>query len=559
MTNNWTLCGLCKMLPYKALLFATIVLCESLRLSVPILTGILVDALTETSNVSLGVWGSSALLLTLECTLLCVTYLKEVLEARTFATFDRNVFSAYWESVVKLDVDAFVQIPIGTWMGKLSYDVKTVSSSMRQSFGTIVGFGTFWVWSVLIMAWKNEAAMCLILVSVLIGGIVCLAFMRRVRIASEKMRKSAYSFSETLYGLVKCYPLLSIHGAVSRYLPLIRKSSAMATGREMVLSVITAQNRMAMGVASWIVRGGVVLVCVNFVMQGRCTIGEMVALIVLVGQLLQGVASIVQVIPSVQTGMEALCEMRNTVLKVGRNQISHDGNGLTQNKSVQNGELVVCDKVSFAYPNGREIFRELSLVLRRGDFCVFIGRNGTGKSTLAKLILKVLKPTQGEVVTDKIKVGWIPQDMEMRGENILEAIRLKDQTISETAIKQEIHKCGLDDWIKSLSRGIYSHVSAESISGGQLQLLSIARALVRDPDLLVVDEVSNNLDIVMKQKIYKVLHECSKGRTVILVSHDIESIRLANRLFFFGEKGITELPKGTSVHEVVELLSEKSK
>ena len=546
------------MLPHKVLMSVTIVLCEALRLSVPIFTGFLVDALTAPANVRLGAWGCAALLLTLECALLCVTYFKDVLEARTFTAFDRNVFLAYWESVVRLDIDAFVQIPIGTWMGKLSYDVRTVCLSIRQSLGTIVGFGTFGIGSVLIMAWKNEAAMYLILVSVLIGGIVCLTFMRRVRIASEKMRKSMYVFSETMYGLIKCYPLLSIHGAVTRYLPSIRKSSAMATGREMVLSVITAQNRMAMGAASWIVRGGVVLVCVNFVMHGQCTIGEMVALIVLVGQLLQGVTSIVQVIPSVQTGMEALCEMRNTASKVVRNRISHDGNGLTPNKSMRNDELVVCDKVSFAYPNGREIFRELSLVLRRGDFCVFIGRNGMGKSTLAKLILKVLKPTHGKIISDEIKVGWIPQDMGMRGENILEAIRLKDKAIAEDAIKQVIHKCGLDDWIESLSNGIYSHVSAEIISGGQLQLLSIARALVRNPDLLVVDEVSNNLDIVMKQKIYETLRKCSKGRTAVLVSHDIESIRLANRIFFFGGNGVIELPKGTTEDEIVKLLNQET-
>ena len=555
MTNKWTLCGLSEMLPCKALMSIMIVLCESLRLSVPIFTGFLVDALTDPSNVYLGIWGSVTLLLALECALLCITYLKEVVEAKTFAAFNRNVFSAYWESLVKLDIDTFLQIPVGTWMGKLSYDVKTVCSSMRQSFGTIVGFGTFWVGSVLIMAWKNEAAMCLILVSVLIGGIVCFTFMQRVRIASEKMRKSMYDFSETMYGLIKCYPLLSIHGAVSRYFPLIRKSSEMATGREMALSVITAQNRMAMDAASWIVRGGVVLVCVNFVMQGQCSIGEMVALVVLVGQLLQGVTSIVQVVPSVQTGMEALCEMRDTVSKVARNQISHEGNGVAPNKSMRNDELVVCDKVSFTYPNGREIFRELSMILRRGDFCVFIGRNGTGKSTLAKLILKVLTPTQGKIISDEIKVGWIPQDMGMRGENMLEAIRLKDQTIAEDAIKQVIHTCGLDDWIRTLPNGIYSHVSAEIISGGQLQLLSIARALVRNPDLLVADEVSNNLDIVVKQKIYEILRKCGKGRTVVLVSHDIESIRLANRLFFFGGNGVVELPKGTTEDEIAKLLN----
>ena len=91
-----------------------------------------------------------------------------------------------------------------------------------------------------------------------------------------------------------------------------------------------------------------------------------------------------------------------------------------------------------------------------------------------------------------------------------------------------------------------------------MQAIGIARALVRNPDLLVVDEVSNNLDIVMKQKIYETLHKCSKGRTVILVSHDIESIRLANRIFFFGKNDVVELPQGTTEDEIVKLLNQET-
>ncbi|MGN0833248.1 MAG: AAA family ATPase, partial [Kiritimatiellia bacterium] len=126
--------------------------------------------------------------------------------------------------------------------------------------------------------------------------------------------------------------------------------------------------------------------------------------------------------------------------------------------------------------------------------------------------------------------------------------------ISADTVKFMVQVCGLEDWVESLPNGIYTPVSSETISGGQLQLLSIARALVRNPDLLVVDEVSNNLDIVMKQKIYETLRKCSKDRTVILVSHDMDSVRFASRLFFFGKNGVVELPQGTIEDEIVKLL-----
>lgn len=559
MTNLWTLRGLCHLLPQKVLMATITILYESLRLSIPILTGSLVDALINKLDVAWGIWGRAALLLAVECAVVMVAYLKETVEARAFSVFDRCLFTAYWESVGNIDIDKFLQIPIGKWMGKLSYDVKTVCSSMRQLFGTVVGFFLFWLGSIILIAHKNATAILFLVLSVIAGGVVCFIFMPRIRIASEKMRKSMYRFSDMVYGLVKMHPLLVIHKATSRYFTVVRNTAAMAAGRERALSVVAAQNKLAMDSAFWFMRSAAVLFCVGLVVHGRSTIGEMVALIVLVNQLLQGVSTIIQAVPSMETGVEALKEIQKTVscgvmTKTPLDDIVVSGD----NALLQEHDLVTCNSVSFSYPDGKSVFKNLSMGLRRGDICVFLGRNGTGKSTLAKLILGILKPVGGRIVTKEIRVGWIPQDIEMRGESIIDAIRLKDQNISSDTVKCALQVCCLEDWVESLPNGIYTHVSSETISGGQLQLLSIARALVRNPDILVVDEVSNNLDIVMKQKIYETLNKCSKGRTTILVSHDIESIRFASRIFFFRENGVVELPQGTTEKEILKLLNQET-
>ena len=557
MTNLWTLRGLCHLLPQKVLMATITILYESLRLSIPFLTGILVDVLIGKLDVAWGIWGSAALLLAVECAVVMVAYIKETIEARAFSVFDRCLFIAYWESVGNIDIDKFLQIPVGKWMGKLSYDVKTVCSSMRQLFGTVVGFCLFWLGSIILIAHKNTTAIMFLVLAVFVGSVVCFIFIPRIRIASERMRKSMYRFSDMVYGLVKMHPLLVIHKATSRYFTVIRNAVATAAGRERVLSVVAAQNKLAMDSAFWFMRSVVVLFCVSLVVQGRSTIGEMVALIVLVNQLLQGVVVIIQVIPSMETGMEALKEIQKTVSCVAMAKTPLDDVVLSDDNALQENDLVTCNAISFSYPDGKSVFKNLSMSLHRGDFCVFLGRNGTGKSTLAKLILGILKPSEGRIVAKDTRVGWIPQDIEMRGESIINAIRLKAQDISADAVKCTVKVCGLEDWVESLPNGIYTHVSSETISGGQLQLLSIARALVQNPDLLVVDEVSNNLDIVMKQKVYETLNKCSKERTVILVSHDIESIRLANRIFFFGKNGIVELPKGTTEDEIIKLLNQE--
>ncbi|MGN0855225.1 MAG: ATP-binding cassette domain-containing protein [Kiritimatiellia bacterium] len=554
MTNLWTLRGLCQLLPQKALMATITALYESLRLSIPILTGLLVDVLIGKLDGPWGIWGCAALLLATECAVVIVAYLKEVIEARAFSVFDRRLFSTYWESVANIDIDKFLQIPVGKWMGKLSYDVKMVCAFMRQFFGTVIGFCLFWFGSIALIAYKNGTAIIFLILSVIVGGVVCFIFMPRVRIASEKMRESMYSFSDVVYGMVKMHPLLVIHRATSRYFSVVQDTVATATDRERVLSVVTAQNKFAMDSAFWFMRSSVVLFCVSLVLHGRSTIGEIVALMVLVNQLLQGVTVIMQVIPSMETGLEAMREIKKTVSCSIMEPSPLDKIVLSGGNSLQENDLVACDAVSFSYPGAKKVFSGLSMSLHVGDFCVFFGRNGTGKSTLAKLILKMLKPVKGRIIAKEMRVGWIPQDIEMRGESIIDAIRLKDQDISADTVKFMVQVCGLEDWVESLPNGIYTPVSSETISGGQLQLLSIARALVRNPDLLVVDEVSNNLDIVMKQKIYETLRKCSKDRTVILVSHDMESVRFASRLFFFGKNGVVELPQGTIEDEIVKLL-----
>lgn len=280
----------------------------------------------------------------------------------------------------------------------------------------------------------------------------------------------------------------------------------------------------------------------------------MVALIVLVNQLLQGVNAIIQVIPSMETGIEALKEIRKTVSCCAMAKSPLDDVVLSGDNSLQEHDLVTCNAVSFSYPDGKNVFKNLSMRLCRGDFCVFLGRNGIGKSTLAKLILGLLKPSEGRIVAREMRVGWIPQDMEMRGESIINAIRLKDKRISADMVKSVLQVCCLENWVKSLPNGIYTRISSDTISGGQLQLLSIARALVRNPDLLVMDEASNNLDIVMKQRIYEILKKSSKGKCVILITHDIESLRLANRLIFFGKDGAKEISPFNSEEKILELL-----
>ena len=134
MMKNWTWFGLYNLLPQKTLMIIVVLLVEMLRLCVAVFTGFTIDALTRAHEIRWGILGTFAWLFLFESALIAITYLREVVEARAFAIFDRTVFAKYWESVVNIDIDAFMRIPIGAWMGKLSYDIKMVCSAVKHSF-----------------------------------------------------------------------------------------------------------------------------------------------------------------------------------------------------------------------------------------------------------------------------------------------------------------------------------------------------------------------------------------------------------------------------------------
>lgn len=534
-------------LPRKCAMASLSALIEGLRLSSPILMGVLTDRLVGRSD-----WRAiclfACLLFFAEGLTTLFSYVKSVVEIKSFASLNRNVFERYWRSVSQCRLSVFFNDSQGVWRERLTHDVHTVVQAVRHVFCGVFGVGVFFLGNCLFVFRGNWRLYLIFLVAIAVGALTYLCFKKKILAAAEKSRRGCYAMSETLHGVLRLHPLLSVHGRIGRYRESLRNAMAHTTLRDARLWIVFAQNTFFLDLMSWIVRIGMFAICICDVVRGVMTPGELIALLICVDRLLQGVSNAMQLFPEVVAGFDALQAMRSSL------QPREEACGAAHEASSCSREerdwAVRCSGVSFRYGNGRALFSDFSMTLGKSDVCVFLGRNGIGKSTLSKLLLGVLDPSCGTVERNVDRIGWIPQDAGMLNDSVLENVRLRDEGISPSAVEQAVRTCGISDWVDSLPHGLFTRVSPCGVSGGQLQLLSIARALVRDPDFIVVDEISNNLDIVMRQKVYDVLGACAKGRCVVLISHDVESVRLANRLFFFGKDGIEELPKGTTEDDV---------
>lgn len=219
-----------------------------------------------------------------------------------------------------------------------------------------------------------------------------------------------------------------------------------------------------------------------------------------------------------------------------------DGSKLTGLKAadiipVREAVILSFDDVSFCYEEGIDVLENIKIDIRPMEKVTFTGRTGVGKSTLLRLCMGLLKPASGRITLNGIDVydipnpekrklfGYVDQGfLTIRG-TVAEQISLKDGDISRVAIENALEFVGLKDYVDGLEKGMDTIVSSEALfSQGQKQLLAIARAIVTDPPILLLDEITANLDALTEEKIVSVLQRAGAAHTILSISHRLSSM-----------------------------------
>ena len=198
--------------------------------------------------------------------------------------------------------------------------------------------------------------------------------------------------------------------------------------------------------------------------------------------------------------------------------------------------IISIQNLSFAYPGGKEIFHDFSLTIQAGEQVTLQGRTGVGKSTLFKLILGLYTPKKGSVrifhqnpstllpSQRRELLGYVEQSFHPVKGTIKEQITLFDDSISLSEVQKACQIVGLWESIEALPEKLDSPFQPEILSQGQWQLLSIARAIVKDPPLLLLDEITASLDRSTEQAVLTAMEKAMKDRTVLSISHRTSAI-----------------------------------
>jgi len=207
---------------------------------------------------------------------------------------------------------------------------------------------------------------------------------------------------------------------------------------------------------------------------------------------------------------------------------------------------IAFEHVTFAYPSRREItvLKNVSFEARAGERLAIVGPSGTGKSTIAALILQFYKPDQGQLLFDgreageyrltdiRNQVAIVPQDVLLFGGTIRENIAYGRLTADTQEIITAAERANAHDFIMDFPEGYDTIVGERGVklSGGQRQRIAIARALLKDPAILILDEATSSLDSESERQVQQALEELMKNRTSIIIAHRLSTIREANQI-----------------------------
>lgn len=210
--------------------------------------------------------------------------------------------------------------------------------------------------------------------------------------------------------------------------------------------------------------------------------------------------------------------------------------------------------VSFEYETGVPVLRDISFRLEPNRVLGLLGRTGSGKTTLARLLLHFYEPTRGSIQLGeqdlceippaemRRRVGFVTQDVQLFHATVRDNITFFDQTIRDQQVLDVVKDLGLAPWFDTLSHGLDTELGAggRGLSAGEAQLLAFTRVFLQDPGLVILDEASSRLDPATEHLITRAVNRLLKGRTAIIIAHKLKTVMRADEIMILDGGRISE-------------------
>jgi len=311
--------------------------------------------------------------------------------------------------------------------------------------------------------------------------------------------------------------------------------------------------------------GGVVILWVGSVcvIKGQITIGQLITFNSLLVYFLDPVKNLINLQPQMQTAVVA-ADRLGEILDLEAEKVENERKKLCPDSL--SGDIVFKD-VSFRYGTRQLVLEDINLTIKKGQKVAFVGESGSGKTTLSKLLLHLYKAESGNILINdnniediqieklREKIAYISQETFLFSGSILDNLSLGLDYATMDDVIEATKSAQAHDFINELPLRYETRLeeNGANLSGGQRQRLSIARAMLKKPDILIMDEATSNLDAITEKQLDKTISEYSENMTTIFIAHRLSTIKNCDQIFVMDKGRIIE--RGT--HEELKRLGGK--
>ncbi|MGM1058207.1 ABC transporter ATP-binding protein [Saccharothrix sp. Mg75] len=517
----------------------------------PVITAHVVDVVVEREPL-LGVWVGAGLLLVM----LVLNYPFAVLYTRWWYGSARRtglrVRSALSRRMQQLSIGYHARVSAGVLQTKVIRDVESIETATQQvgdqslsALATLTG-------ALVVIGLGAPAFLPVFLVVVPVASVLVMWLRGRLRAHNESFRQEVERLSSRVGEMTTLIPITRAHGLERTALDRMDGTLRQVFHAGMRLDGLNVR----FGALAWITLNALGVGClVGSALAAyhgllAVTPGDVVMLSAYFASLTGAVTTLMSLTPLISKGLESVRSL-GEVLQAP--DLEHNA-GKARVDVVRGG--VRFEDVGYAYPgSGRNSISDFSLDVRPGETVALVGASGAGKSTALNLVIGFLRPTEGRILLDGVDmetldlrsyrrfVSVVPQESILFEGTIRDNVTYGLEGVTEDVVRRALDDANALEFIDRLPAGLDTVVGDRGarLSGGQKQRLAIARALVRDPRVLVLDEATSALDNRSEALVQQALARLVRGRTVFVVAHRLSTIRNADRIVVVDDGRIAEV------------------
>ncbi len=463
----------------------------------------------------------------------------------------------FYEHVLNLDVSYFDNEVTGRIVNKMYRGIESITSFIQSMLNNFLPFFLTAVVTIILLSFY----------SVTIAVLLAILFPLYIRISHASSQK--WEVHEGKKNAIND----SSQGRVAESLGGIRVVKAFGSHVTELLSFVTAREKIEaltrIQTRQWhtydfyrrfslnIILFAILSYIVYFTYTGRYTIGEMTLLIQLVQQARFPLFAMSFILGQIQRASAGSADFFSILEKSSMITDAPDAKQLPDRVVKNSGNIIAFDKVSFSYGGSKNALSDITFSVRKGEKLALVGESGQGKSTLVNLILRFYEPQKGTISLYGVPIRSLKQDA-LRNtiavvfqESLLFSGTIRENIMygrpgaTNADIEKAAKAANAYDFVRQLPDGLDSLVGERGVklSGGQKQRIAIARAILKDAPIIILDEATSSLDSRSELEVQKGLEELMKGRTSIIIAHRLSTISGADKILVLAKSKIAQFGK----------------